>query len=337
VTAPDRSIIISSGRCGSTLLSDLLAEEPETLSVQESLTPFFGYSDNFSTIITGAEYWSLLSRPSLQQITMARIGIKSPEFRYPAIGRWAGHGAAVPPIITVTLPALSADPDHLFDILDAQVPRFPLQSAAMHHQMLLDLLASRAGRRRWVERSGGSSFIPGPILKNFPTAKVIYLTRNLTDTALSMSRHPDYQFAALQWEFLTWHGANPYSPGYTPEQRIAEEKLPEEMRRLLPDQLTAQALRDVGRDVSLYELMCAGANSAAQRALAECQPPHLLRMQYEDLVAEPIDQLTLLGDFLGFADAAGWAARTAGRISRKSCSPSIPAGTRRKRESGCAG
>jgi putative sulfotransferase len=318
VTAPDRSIIISSGRCGSTLLSDLIAEEPETLSVQESLFAFNGFGDKLGTILTGAEYWSLLSHPSPQQITMARIGVKPPELRYPASGRWADDLAVLPPILAITLPAMSADPDHLFDILDAQVPHFPPRPAAMHHQMLLDLLASLAGRRRWVERTGGSSIFAGPLLKNFSTAKVIYLTRNLTDTALSMSRHAAYQFTALRLEFLTWYGADPYSRRNAPDQRISEAELPEEMRHLLPGQLTAHALRDFGRDVSLYELMCAGANNAAQQALAEWQPRHLLRMQYEDLVAAPIDQLTRLGDFLGFADAAGWAADTSGRIYRKS-------------------
>jgi putative sulfotransferase len=34
---PGRWIIISNGRCGSTLLSDLIAEEQESLSVQEFL------------------------------------------------------------------------------------------------------------------------------------------------------------------------------------------------------------------------------------------------------------------------------------------------------------
>ncbi len=33
------SIVINSGRCGSTLLSRLIAEEPETLSASESLGP----------------------------------------------------------------------------------------------------------------------------------------------------------------------------------------------------------------------------------------------------------------------------------------------------------
>ena len=46
------------------------------------------------------------------------------------------------------------------------------------------------------------------------------------------------------------------------------------------------------------------------------RPRHLHRLRYEDLVARPLDELTKLGEFLGFADPSRWAARTANQVSR---------------------
>ena len=47
-------------------------------------------------------------------------------------------------------------------------------------------------------------------------------------------------------------------------------------------------------------------------------------MAYEDLVADPVAELTALGRFLGFADPAGWAERIASRVvapATRSCPP----------------
>jgi putative sulfotransferase len=330
VTTPDRAVILSSGRCGSTMLSDLIAQEPHTLSAQESLSPLRGYlaRPTSESPITGAEYWKLLSHPPPQWIMAVRIGALPPEIRYPASGRWAGNLAALPPILAITLPALSPDPDQLFDILGQWVPLFPPQPAAAHHQMLLDLLASVAGRSRWVERTAGSTIIAGPILKNFSIPKVIYLTRNLADTALSMSRHIAYQIAALQLEFQTRYGTDPFR-----EPQVSSAELPEEMRALLPDRLTAEALRAWSQDVSRYERVCGYFTKPAERALAGWGPPHLLRLRYEDLLAEPVDQLTRLGDFLGFADTPSWVAQAAGMI-RQQASFSPPMGRRQPASGG---
>jgi putative sulfotransferase len=314
--SPERCIILSSGRCGSTLLSDLIAEEPRTLSVYESLQPL----RNALTLapgsdLTGPEYWALLSVPGVQQRAMDRAGFIPREFRYPAGGRWGADLASIPPVVSVTLSRMSADPDDLFDVLAGKVPHFPSQPVGLHHKMLLDLLAEIAGRHRWVERSGASSSVAAPLLATFPEARFVYLTRNTADTALSMSKHPSFQLTAIGWEFARRYGFDPYERWPTAGQRPPDAgELPEEMRRLLPDQVTAEALRDWSRGLWFFEAMCAHMAGLAEQALADCPPRHLYRMRYEDLVARPADELTRLGEFLGFADPSGWARATADRV-----------------------
>jgi putative sulfotransferase len=315
------SVIINSGRCGSTLLSRLIAQEPETLSVSESM----GHLRNRLirepyAEATGADYWALLSEPGLGGRLMLRLGIIPAEFCYPDSGRYAADKLTIPPILLITLPALSADPDRLFDQLAELVPDFPTQTIGQHHKMMLDLLANLTGRRRWVERTGSSSLIAEPVLASFPDAKIVYLTRNIADTALSMSRHPAFQISVARHRFHALYGTDPYLlswSGSRPEQTSLPDAadLPEEMRRLLPDQITPEALQEMSRDMVFFEGMVAHMHGTAEQALADMKPRHLHRIRYEDLLAEPLDELTRLGEFLGFADPSGWAARAASQVA----------------------
>lgn len=316
MSEPERCLILSSGRCGSTLLSDLIAADPETLSVQESLINIGRDLWNSDDKMTGSEYWSVLGAPSLQWETTVRIGAIDPEVRYPATGRWGGDLAALPPIARVTLPAISADPDSLFDLLGARVPDFPPQTLTQHHVMFLDLLASLGQRRRWVERSGASSALASPLLKKFPFDKVVYLTRELADTAVSMSRHSSFQFAIIRTELFFQCGFDPYIESTRPRARGSDRQTPPKMQRLLPEQLTSTTLTERGGQVEQHKLVWLGMSYVAETALTEHPPRQLLRMRYEDLVAAPEEQLTRLAEFLGFADPAGWAARSAGQVRR---------------------
>ncbi|MBM7086804.1 sulfotransferase domain-containing protein [Micromonospora sp. WMMD734] len=301
-----RSIIISNGRCGSTLLSDLIHEEPGTLSAQEffmSVAPWARSAE----VISGAEYWEVLSSPKAELATLFRIGLPPKEVRYPATGRWSDRLTELPRILAITLSKLTTDPDALFDQLAARVPQFPDQAVTQHHRDFLDLLAVLTGKTRWVERSGGSSHVAPYLLRGFPDCKFVYLTRSWEDTARSMSRHSSFQLLQLRVEFLGKCGLDPF--------RIEDDQaVPEDLKPYLPDRLTPDALRERGADLRRYLGLCAFMSSQADQALRDVPPDHLLRMSYEDLVADPVAELTGLGRFLDFPDPSGWAERTASRV-----------------------
>lgn len=301
-----RSIIISSGRCGSTLLSDLIAEEPDTLSAQEffmSVAPWARSAE----VITGAEYWDVLASPKAELSTLFRIGLPPKELHYPSTGRWGDRMTELPRILAITLSKVSDDPDALFDRLAEQVPHFPEQSVAQHHQSFLDLLARFTGRQRWVERSGGSSHVAPYLIKGFPDAKIVYLTRAWEPTAKSMSRHSSFQLIQLRIEFLGRCGIDPFrvQPG---------QDVPEELRPYLPENLTADALRERGQDLRRYLGLCAFMAAQAEQALADHPPAHLLTMKYEDLVADPVTELVRLGTFLDFEEPRRWAEGVADQV-----------------------
>jgi putative sulfotransferase len=310
--AAERSIIISNGRCGSTLLSDLIATEPETLSVQEFFMSMAPWSRSME-VLTGAEYWQVVASPKEEISTLFRIGLPPKEIRYPANGRWAGDREAMPRILGITLAKLTADPDSLFDQLAEVVPGFPEQSVAAHHRDLLDLLARLLGRRRWVERSGGSSQVAPFLLANYPDARIVYLSRNWADSAKSMSRHPSFQLVQLRVEALSRWGVDPF--------RVRDDQnVPAELEPFLPGRITAELLRARGADASRYVHLCAFMSSQAEQAIVDSPPAQLLVMEYEELLLDPVGQLTGLGEFLLFDDPAGWAGTVAGRVKTPTAS-----------------
>jgi putative sulfotransferase len=304
----ERAIIISNGRCGSTLLSDLIVDEPETCSVQEyfmSVAPW-----NRSTeVITGPEYWDILSGPKEELSVLFKIGAPPKEIRYPAHGRYASDLTNLPRILAVTLAALTDDPDALFDSLAGPVKQFPTQSVGAHHQAFLDLLAETTGKRRWVERSGGSSQITTSLLQNFPTAKIVYLTRDWAATAKSMSRHSSFQIVQLRIESMGRYGVDPLSAD-------PSDDMPAEVAQYLPGRLTAESLRRRGENQKLFLGLCAFMSSQAEQALADQPPAHLHTMAYEELIADPVGELTRLGEFLDFAEPASWAVSVADRVRK---------------------
>jgi putative sulfotransferase len=315
-------VIIGSGRCGSTMLSRLIASEPRTLSVSESLVlrlrDFLNRDPDLR--LTGGEYWAILSRPDRRPATGRRLtrrpGWSPAQFSYPATGRYAGDPGSIPPILVIALPQLADDPDRLFDQLGDMVPGFPPQTALGHHKMLLDLLANLTGKLRWAERTGGSSDVAGPLLRTFRDAKIVYLTRNIPDTALSMSRHPAFQMTAVRDEFRIRYGVDPFAAGeYGTGSALPDDAdMPADLRRLLPHRITSEALRGAGRDIHRFECMVAHMNGCAEQALADAKPRHLYRARYEDILDHPKKELTSLGEFLEFADPARWAAQVADQV-----------------------
>lgn len=314
-SAPGQAIVLSNGRSGSTMLSDLLAEQTDTLVAQEFFV-LTGFMRSFTDVISASEYWALLSDHGDFQGILDRTGSRTAEVRYPSHGRWAGK--ALPAILAVTLPSITTDPDSLFEVLEQRVPDFPVATVAQHNERLLNLLCEFTRRKRWVERSGSTTQWAPQLLRLHPNAKFVHLTRNLEDIARSMSKHPFFQIDALRTECIARLGVDPFAvePGSV---------VPEEAQRYLPDRLTARMLLDKGQDLRHFRWNSAYLTGIAEQALIDTPPEHLYRVRYEDILRDPETELGQLGRFLEFDDWADWSARVAGRVKRPGTKPA-PAG-----------
>jgi putative sulfotransferase len=308
----DGALILCTGRCGSTVVADVLADHPDTMPLME-----FFYAQ-FQTGIpegtpTGEEFWSLLNRPWRSLNTMVSLGRVPAELRYKADD--PANMPEMSGLLGFTLPAITDEPDKLLAQLGELVPEFPAQPAGAHYRRLFELLCELSGRDRWVEKSAGSCMHAAELGEMFPDAKMVYLVRDCVDVATSMTYHPMFQLAELRVELMFRAGVDPYVPEFT----MPEEGFDPELDYLLPERLTTDTLdARAGSQDSLLRLagMQAVMARKAEEALATKPEEQVLRMRYEDLLDNPYEELDRLGRFLELPEVEEWARRSAARIRR---------------------
>ena len=138
-------IVIGTGRCGSTLLSDMLAEHPDGMVLSEffvSTDPARGWPDG--NTVTAESFVELLERTepvgSLYASRSMRIKENRLNTRPVAAKRPRPSTLTTPSMVSVTLPNFTDDPFALFDEMLATARSHPTQSLADHFQMLIGWL-----------------------------------------------------------------------------------------------------------------------------------------------------------------------------------------------------
>ncbi len=203
-------LVLSTGRCGSTMVSDIVNRHPSILSVSEFFS-FVGPRAFVGRRPSGEHMWRLYSRPGRPIRALKHFGVPS-EFLYPLGDPSARFSLAdLPPILAITLPHLTDQYHDLFDECGPVVRGQPRQTPAEHHRSFFEWLGRRLGRRVWVERSGGSLLWSARLLRAFPDARVIHVFRDGRDTALSMSRHVPFRIMLAIRNQLKPLGLDPMS------------------------------------------------------------------------------------------------------------------------------
>jgi hypothetical protein len=304
------TVVVGTGRCGSTLLSRLMHAHPDVLSMSE----FFGIvrlagASGRSGIpvgdMDGTDLWRLLASPFPMLDAMVTAGLRTQEMRYP-FGRGRFEPASGVPLIShFALPLLSEHPDALFDELAAEVPSWPRRPAAAQYLALFAYLAGRlgrVGRRVVVERSAASLTLIGALHGQFPHARFVHMYRDGPDCALSMSKHPVFRREILAMGARRVTGL---PPGSTLEQVNAA--LPERFRGMIcPPYDSARLMSHpipvpvFGRDQWSPQIRF---GVAALRTLPRGT---WTQLRYEDLLRDPAAQLTTLADFIGIDAPLAW-------------------------------
>lgn len=283
--------VVGTGRCGSTMLSNMLAECPSVLMLSEFIVSLSPGAFPEGTL-SAAQFWSLLTTPRLKYSTLIGHKIAPSELLYANSGAsWSG---GIPPILLVTLPFLTDEPEELFDWLETTVADLPDAPVADHYQRLLTLMAERLGRSTVIERSGGSlRFVPA-LHRAFPDARFVHLFRNGYDCARSMSRHASFRLAALLEEAKDVLGGDPFHMDKRPAG-----PLPPEIRAILPESFDAEYVMRAEIDDEVFGRLWSTQVVYGLAALKRIPSERVYSLRYEDLIAEPNARLTELAEWIG--------------------------------------
>ena len=276
-------LVLNTGRCGSTLLSNMLNLHPRVLSLSEFFSAF-GTTEGFARPRpTGEQVWRFLSRANAMTKRTVEVD-QAGELLYPLGDPTARFTLeTLPPILAFTLPHLTGEYEAMYDALGPVVRHQPRQPIGDHFRQMFGWLAERFGADLWVERSGGSLAQAPVMLRHFPEARVIHLFRDGRDTALSMQRHPSFRSAVAVMKHYESRGVDMFAWLRRVER---SDRLAFWMYRigvlLLPARLPYEKLTaaDFGRFWS-WQI------EIANRVLGRLSPDRLLNIRFEDMQRDP--------------------------------------------------
>lgn len=306
--------VLSSGRCGSTMLSSILNSHPDILSLSEFFA-FHGMAMFRSRRMTGDRMWKMLSRQSGWTRFMLRGRID--ELLYPVNATKSRFSTGnVPPILCTTLPHITDQYEELFDDMEPVVRGFARQATADQLQSVFRWLCRRTGSKVWVERSGGSAIFGSTLVHRFPDARIVHMYRDGRDTALSMMHHATYREIMVYLLALRQRG-------YDPLKRRSKHSLfwdtvslrlqPIIYALLLPRPIPSDRLRpaDFGTLWSdMVRLTC--------ETLDRVPADRVLNLCFEDIVARPEQEIRRLLRFVDPALENGQWVKAASNIPRSS-------------------
>jgi putative sulfotransferase len=296
------------------MLAEMLAESREVLMLSEffvTLSPG-GFPKG---LLDGEQFWRLISTPRLKYSTLVERGIAPPELLYAHrnTGRPVGQ---VPPILLVTLPFISNDPDGLYASLEKDLRHRPMAPVNEHYMHLFELLCHTLRRRIAIERSGGSLRFASDLHRLFPDALFVHLYRNGIDCARSMSCHVSFRLSAMIENAKPILGCDPFHSTQRPEGQ-----LPAEVQAILPETFDADFVQNARIDVAEFGRLWSTQIIFGLAALRRIPPAQVYSLRYEDLIAAPAESLRALIRRIGLQDG-NWVERAARKpLARHAESP----------------
>lgn len=327
-TENNMTIVVGTGRCGSTMISNLVRQHPDVLSMSEFFVLLEGARFR-EGVVDAAQFWKLLSTPSPFITHMLRHHIKAQEFLYPvsATSRFNAE-TGIPPLLLVSLPHLTNDYEALYDEIKQVVCTFPPDQIERHYLRLFEWLRQRFERKVIVERSGFSLPMLGALINLFPSAKFVHIARDGRECA--MSHHQAFRLMGLMELQSKAQG--------TPSRLLSDRGSDD-----ADEQADAITNIDVNAIVNAPIPMAIFGNVWSKliilgtRYLLALPAERVAMFTYEQFVAHPEDSMRQLLSFIDPSlPSEAWIQATAAAVRQKPPSwQSLPADERAALEAAC--
>ena len=321
-------LVLSTGRCGSTMVSEVLNTHPDVLSLSEFFISL-GMKALIRKRLDGKTLWKICRRhsPGLKSMLAGdrdRIlyPFDTPQARY--------SPQDIPSILCMVLPHLTPHYESLYDELGPVVRGQPKATLPDQYLFLFKWLCERFERRVWVERSGGSLLFGRRLMGLFPEARVVHIHRDGRDTALSMSNHPAFKAGPGLMRKLQRMGLDPYGgdpiPNINPFTLLRFRFV--NMQKMMRQGAVLEAYGDLWSRMIL----------SSRAYLSSLPPDRFLSLRYEDVLRNPRGKLR---ELIAFIDPSmvneDWL-DAAARIPRPNPSrfSSLDAETQRRLTDACA-
>lgn len=292
------TFVVGTGRCGSTMLSNMLRDHPKVLSLSEFFTAFVaarGFEILGPDPIDGKGFRALLAGRIPLFEFMLKHGLEVPEELYRPNSSRFSLATGIPAILHTALPHLTDDSDRLFDAIWNEVEAWPRAPLGEHCRHLFAWLANRLGKQFWIERSGGSLLYLSQLLMHFPDARFVHLVRDGRDTALSIREHLGYRLFFVFSRVEQVLGAHPLNL----PNRDRIDDVPDALRPFLPEQFDVAAFLDHRESLTDSGAYWAWEIVEGLRLLAAVPEHRVLTVRYEDLFADRDVAFRALAAFLG--------------------------------------
>ena len=152
------NFVVGTGRCGSTMLSNMLRQHPSILSISEffSFTVDMGgrISEAFPRdLISGEDFWQIIGSAKPRADLMVKHDVVIPEVIYPfeSPGSRFSRETGIPTILQITLPYITEQHESLFDEIHDYAIARPAASIGEHYNHFFGWLKNKFNKNIWIE------------------------------------------------------------------------------------------------------------------------------------------------------------------------------------------
>ncbi|MEO1028495.1 MAG: sulfotransferase [Pseudomonadota bacterium] len=294
--------IVGTGRCGSTLMSNLINLHPDILSLSEVFVSF-PHNSLYPRKLDGERFWNMLTHasPVLRKVINP---VRSPvEFTYPFTPDSPWTMADLPACMYMTLPHFTDDPDAVYRAMEPDIRARPMAPLADQYRYWFDWMTEQQGKKLWMERTGNSITMVKALHRLFPDAKFVHIHRDGREVAMSIQKFMPLRLFLHMWKRLRYFGVDLLKTPF----RYADSFWIANFAPYFVDHIPADRLLDMEPDIVDVGKFWSAMITGGMKDLARVPSPQVYEMTYADLVTNPRDTLD---GFMEFAapdlDRSDW-------------------------------